>query len=151
MSAMDKPMTLPDLKKLREVAEKATPGPWIEAGPSFGAPIPRYTDEIVTVDEDEDGDVVSICEMPFAHHDEQNEANAAFIATSNPQTILALLDAYEAIARDAEMYRYIRESQAEFVHYIGGGTHGLYEGIELDRRVSAAITEEVGRNAPKGE
>jgi hypothetical protein len=67
------------------------------------------------------------------------------------KTILALLDAYEASARDAEMYRYIRESQAEFVHYIGCGTHGLYEGIELDRRVSAAITEEVGRNAPKGE
>ena len=73
-------------------------------------------------------------------------------------TIDEAIDAYEASARDAianevdaMRYRYIRESEAEFVHYIGGGIHGLYDGIELDQRVSAAITEEAARHATQGD
>ena len=61
---------------------KHTPGPWIGAGPSFGDPLPRYTTEIVTEREDEDGAATSICELPFHHHDDENEANARLIAAA---------------------------------------------------------------------
>ena len=59
-----------------------TPGPWTGAGPSFGDPLPRYTTEIVTEWEGDEGDVISICELPFAHHDDENEANARLIAAA---------------------------------------------------------------------
>lgn len=68
---------------------KHTPGPWIGAGPSFGDPLPRYTTEIVTDWEDEDGEALSICTLPFHHHDDENEANARLIEASP--------DMYEAL------------------------------------------------------
>lgn len=61
---------------------KHTPGPWIGAGPSFGDPLPRYTTEIITESEDENGEVRSICELPVVHHDDENEANARLIAAA---------------------------------------------------------------------
>ena len=70
---------------------KHTPGPWIGAGPSFGDPLPRYTTEIVTEREDEDGAATSICELPFHHHDDENEANARLIAAA-PDLLEALQD-----------------------------------------------------------
>ena len=69
---------------------KHTPGPWIGAGPSFGDPLPRYTTEIVTEREDEDGAATSICELPFRHHDDENEANARLIAAA-PELLEALM------------------------------------------------------------
>lgn len=68
---------------------KHTPGPWIGAGPSFGDPLPRYTTEIITESEDENGEVRSICELPVAHHDDENEANAKLIAAA-PELLEAL-------------------------------------------------------------
>ena len=75
---------------------KHTPGPWIGAGPSFGDPLPRYTTEIVTEREDEDGAATSICELPFHHHDDENEANARLIAAA-PELLEALQDAVAAL------------------------------------------------------
>ena len=69
---------------------KHTPGPWIGAGPSFGDPLPRYTTEIITESEDENGEVRSICELPVAHHDDENEANARLIAAA-PALLAALI------------------------------------------------------------
>ncbi len=66
-----------------------TPGPWIGAGPSFGDPLPRYTTEIVTEWENEDGDVIDICELPVARYDDENEANARLIAAA-PDLLEAL-------------------------------------------------------------
>ena len=71
------------------MSAKHTPGPWIGAGPSFGDPLPRYTTEIVTEWEDEDGEVLSICKLPFHHHDDENEANARLIAAA-PDLLEAL-------------------------------------------------------------
>ena len=71
------------------MSAKHTPGPWIGAGPSFGDPLPRYTTEIVTEWEDEDGEALSICSLPFRHHDDENEANARLIAAA-PELLEAL-------------------------------------------------------------
>ncbi len=69
-----------------------TPGPWIGAGPSFGDPLPRYTTSIMTEWEHEDDGFIEICEFPFHHHDDENEANARLIAAA-PE----LLEALQAI------------------------------------------------------
>lgn len=94
---------LPDLKKLREVALAATPGPW-HAGPN-GKVWRRPVHDLYEYGGSVAGDS-SVAQAFEGHHMWQNkfpqDANAEFIATFNPQTILALLDAYEASARDAE-------------------------------------------------
>ena len=71
------------------MADKHTPGPWIGAGPSFGDPFPRYTTSIVTKREDDDDGIVEICELPFHHRDDENEANARLIAAA-PDLLEAL-------------------------------------------------------------
>ena len=72
---------------------KFTPGPWTCLGPSFGDPLPRYTTEIETDWEYEGAENRQICEMPFHHHDEENEANAHLIAAA-PELYEALEWAY---------------------------------------------------------
>ena len=108
----------PDLKKLREVAERATPGPWDEGDGKYGETGYVYCDNAM-------GSAVAVCygkALPYTVFSrEQEKANAAFIATFNPQTILALLDAYEASARDAERYAWLRDHD-------GNGDH---EGVEI--------------------
>ena len=77
-----------------------TPGPWIGAGPSFGDQFPRYTTEITTEDERYGDGHIQICELPFHHHDEENEANARLIAAAPDlleaaKTIMENLDGME--------------------------------------------------------
>lgn len=76
-----------------------TPGPWICAGPSFGDPLPRYINEIVTVEEDEHGGVETICRLPVNYRDPENEANARLIAAA-PDMLAALIVAREFISTD---------------------------------------------------
>src|ERR1700761_4373601 len=85
-----------DLKKLREVALAATPGPWSRNIP----PASHYP----TIFAGRNTHVLALTAT-----NKQVEANAEFVTTFNPQTILALLDAYEASAKDAERYRFIRD------------------------------------------
>jgi hypothetical protein len=66
-----------------------TPGAWIGAGPSFGDPFPRYTTSIVTEREHDDEGIIEICELPFHHRDDENEANARLIAAA-PDLLEAL-------------------------------------------------------------
>ena len=71
-----------------------TPGPWIGAGPSFGDPFPRYTTSIVTEREHDDEGIVEICELPFHHRDDENEANSRLIAAA-PDLLEALREIVE--------------------------------------------------------
>lgn len=87
-----------DLNELERLLREATAGPWIGAGPSFGDPLPRYTTSMVTEWEDDDG-FRTICEFGYAHHDDENEANAALIA--------ALRNHAEELIRDARRYRWL--------------------------------------------
>lgn len=73
-------------ERLEMIVNKAkdvqhTPGPWIGAGPSFGDKLPRYTDEVVT-DRAEEDECITICTLPWAFHDEEQEANACLIAAA---------------------------------------------------------------------
>ena len=88
-------------QELRKLAEAATQGPWIAAGPSYGDPVPRYYNTVVT-DTDypiEDEDICS---------DTMTSEDALYIAAANPAAILALLDRLENAEKDAERYRWLR-------------------------------------------
>jgi hypothetical protein len=128
---------LPDLKKLREVAEKATPGPWLCSGRYIGTPRHMsYIGECRDKNGNWSDDVLA-------------SSNGRYIATFNPQTILALLDAYEAIARDAERYQWIRNDQTGAVETVilidPYGDVEVKVGEILDKAIDAA------RHATKGE
>lgn len=104
-----------DTANLRALAEAATPGPWIGAGPSFGAPLPAYLNEVVTDHQNEDEDDVTIVMAEHGAEDE-NTANISFVAAANPAAILALLDRLAAAeARNATLtplaarYRWLRD------------------------------------------
>ncbi len=71
-------MTLP-IKELRAKAEVATPGPWEHFRD------PDYERDAVVRDSDEN----ELLELGLS---ENMEADAAFIAATNPATVLALLD-----------------------------------------------------------
>ena len=121
-----------DLDELKRLLEQATPGPWIGAGPSFGDPLPRYTTSMVTEWEDEDG-YRTICEFGYAHHDEENEANAALIA--------ALRNHAEELVRDARRYRWLRD--------VGFRSANLSLGVDSDGQDFAEFAFEF--RAPESE
>ncbi|MCW1435513.1 ead/Ea22-like family protein [Citrobacter freundii] len=77
-------MTALNKQALREAAEKATQGPWIET-----------CGEVTTADYDIEGvtflDHICNCEIIGTE-----SPNAEFIAAANPATVLALLDELEA-------------------------------------------------------
>ena len=89
-----------DIKAIKAAAEAATPGPWIEAGPSYGEPKPRFFNSVVT-GEDEDGDWLDIC----CSTSDNTDADMTHIATANPATIIALIDRLEAAEKDAQLVR----------------------------------------------
>lgn len=78
--------------ELKTLAEAATIGNWSACGPSFGAALPKYCDEVVS-DASESGEEVTICTGP--HWDKEywpeRSINMQFIAAANPATILELL------------------------------------------------------------
>lgn len=70
-----------DLQSLRDVAEKATPGPWVQG--MIGERLidevdTSYTFGFIKIDNSDDG--------------RDGVADAAFIAACDPQTVLSLLD-----------------------------------------------------------
>lgn len=69
-----------DTKRLRELAEAATPGPWVAEDYNEG--------EVYTVDP-----FKLVCKV-WRHPQDQV---AAFIAAANPQTVIALLDEVERL------------------------------------------------------
>lgn len=93
-----------DLTKLKELAERATPGPWSavwEEGDDTAWP------NLFPVIQDENGETV-IGNEGFYSDLEQDKANAQFCAAANPQAILGLI---------AEVER-LRESLDDCTNYL---------------------------------
>lgn len=85
-----------DTNKLKELAERATPGPWVVDAQQSGA--------IFNI-ESESGDlcIAMSQENPASTRLEMNEqrrVNAEFIAAANPQAILALLDQIDGLSEE---------------------------------------------------
>ncbi|HCE5819522.1 ead/Ea22-like family protein [Pseudomonas aeruginosa] len=88
-----------DTNKLKELAERATPGPWVVDAQQSGA--------IFNI-ESESGDlcIAMSQENPASTRLEMNEqrrVNAEFIAAANPQAILALLDEIDRLRSRLEI------------------------------------------------
>ena len=88
-----------DTKELRRLAQAASPGPWIAAGPSFGESLPKYLNEVVIDRAGDEDDGYSICGAPLGL-DKEGSDDMAFVAAANPATITELLDRLEAAESD---------------------------------------------------
>lgn len=88
-----------DINELRRLAQAATPGPWIAAGPSFGESLPKYLNEVVIDRAGDEDDGYSICGAPLGL-DKEGSDDMAFVAAANPATITELLDRLEAAESD---------------------------------------------------
>ena len=84
-----------DTKELRRLAQAATPGPWIAAGPSFGESLPKYLNEVVIDRAGDEDDGYSICGAPLGL-DKEGSDDMAFVAAANPATTPELLDRLES-------------------------------------------------------
>lgn len=90
-----------DTNKLKELAERATPGPWVVDAQQSGA--------IFNI-ESESGDlcIAMSQENPASTRLEMNEqrrVNAEFIAAANPQAILGLIAEVERLRADTSSMR----------------------------------------------
>lgn len=83
------------IKELKRLAEAATPGPWIAAGPSFNGPLPVYCDDVCVDREGDEDDGYSICGAPVGL-EESSTGDMEFIAAANPSAIKSLIAQLEA-------------------------------------------------------
>lgn len=120
-----------DYKKLRELAEKATPGPWTQVDTPWGDGT-----WVCTGTGDPHGQMpVADCEM-HCHEDEYESEprvheNAAFIAALSPSTVIQLLNEVERLREDVRQARAI--TQAERLDHIST----LGQAAELERQLSS--------------
>ncbi|OPA56531.1 ead/Ea22-like family protein [Pseudomonas aeruginosa] len=142
-----------DTNKLKELAERATPGPWVVDAQQSGA--------IFNI-ESESGDlcIAMSQENPASTRLEMNEqrrVNAEFIAAANPQAILALLDEIDRLKAENEALRgalqavqaevdgNLRPLTRDLVNMVSGlknGSHpnDIYEHCdEIERIIGAAL------------
>lgn len=81
-----------EFEELRKLAMAATPGPWIAAGPSFGAALPKYCNEVLVDRAGDEDDTYTIAQSVSGLDTEpQTTADMAFIAAANPATVLRLI------------------------------------------------------------
>lgn len=95
-----------DTKKLRDLANAATPGEWLARN--------RQTHLGVSNEEVADWIVETVADRePIAQPYSPNKvANAAFIAAANPQTVIALLDEIDRLREQATTFETQRHSTA---------------------------------------
>jgi hypothetical protein len=117
-----------DTTELKKLAEAATQGPWVAAGPSFGSDKPQYLEEVLVDREGDEDDTYTVCQAPAGLQYESSH-DMAFIAAAHPAAVLAMIaeidrlkaelecargdmsQAYRIMERDmkdAERYRYAR-------------------------------------------
>jgi hypothetical protein len=111
--------TTPDIKLLKELAEKATPGPWRviiddDGKPLSGRPSVQAPDELDCAIVGWDGFIKE--HWRSARGDKEIHANASFIAAANPQTIIALCERVEKL----------EAALKPFAEYCNGRTSDLF-------------------------
>ncbi|HBO0183909.1 hypothetical protein CAZ16_24605 [Pseudomonas aeruginosa] len=129
-----------DTNKLKELAERATPGPWSavwEEGDDTAWP------NLFPVIQAGNGEVV-IGNEGFYTDLEQDKANATFCAAANPQAILGLIAEVERLRTDAARYRWLRERDLETIRrggvFAGMTPENIVLNLEdLDAEIDAAI------------
>ena len=97
-----------DLNELERLAEAATQGPWIACGPSFGAALPKYLNEVVVDIPDSEEDGIEICQPPTGL-DKESSRDMEFIGAANPAVVLELVRRLREAEKDAARYRKLRD------------------------------------------
>ncbi|NLC21504.1 MAG: ead/Ea22-like family protein [Halomonadaceae bacterium] len=99
-------MSTVDKAKLRELAEGATPGPWMAASDwdRYAVMQHRSPHKRVVCS----GNQNNAERWGYDHWSGCDRADADFIATANPATVLTLLDEIETLRKNAELYRALR-------------------------------------------
>ena len=88
-----------DLNEIERLANAATSGPWIACGPSFGASSPKYLNEVVVDNpEDDENDGIEVCRPPVGLEDAVS-ADMEFIGAANPAVVLELVRRLRAADR----------------------------------------------------
>lgn len=147
---MSKYQTLIDALK----APSLTDCPWESCGPSRGAALPVYCNEVVAAPEDIDDDVSGevICRAPLGL-ELACTADMNYIAAANPATIRSLLADLERAEKDAERYRFLAEHCRSTSEHWGGRWSIVVEGPapkthdsedEFDAAIDAAISQIAG-------
>lgn len=95
-------MTDEQLKAIRDTAKKATPGSWWagECKPADGHALAWLGNWFVD------------CEGGQRNYVDPS-LDAAYIAAAQPATVIALLDEIESLRKDADRYRWLRDTYAE--------------------------------------
>ena len=139
-----------DLNELERLAESATQGPWIACGPSFGAALPKYLNEVVVDNPDSEEDGIEICQSPTGLEKESSR-DMEFIGAANPAVVLELVRRLREAENDAWRYRKLRDEDAwgEDVA-LGGGSAwemlGELHGSNFDKFVDARFQPQKGRD-----
>jgi len=140
-------ITAEDLAKLRELAKKATSGPWLHrhdpgnpVGVQHGVKLPGefgawVCDCLDNADKSTDGGLAG-------------ERNAAFIAAFNPEMARALLDQLEAANKDAARYRWLLDNYATgdgYTHIDNALNYGEPEKLSsaIDAEIAIATQGEI--------
>ena len=99
-----------NINELEELAKAATTGPWIGAGPSFGAAMPKFINEVLVDRPDEEDDSYEICRSPYCFEDGASN-DLLYIAAANPSAISELIAAYrEAVAALKGLYLHTKNN-----------------------------------------
>lgn len=127
-----------DTTKLRELAQNATPGPWV---------LRFFSDKTVVTQEKRRGEFRALLLM-VRQPRERHVSNAAFIAAANPATVLALLDELDNNRKAMNAAKNVIKSQAWTISHMRSKADRDNEAVttlDSERAANAAMTEEVDR------
>ena len=131
-----------DTKELRRLAQAATPGPWIAAGPSFGESLPKYLNEVVVDREGDEDDGYSICNTPIGL---ELSSDMAFIAAANPAAISELLDRLEVAEKDIALKERVIDSLGSTLNAAANEREALRTELAVLRSSMTFRTSLIGR------
>lgn len=119
-----------DWSELERLANEATPGPWRAFFAANGS--------LLGVGK-QDGEGVTDYRGGLWGMEPEANANAAFIAAANPETILKLIVSARAASVEVELLAVMKEAQQNWHHMIG--LSSPTEHHRLNERMSAAIAK----------
>lgn len=133
-----------DLDELERLAKAATPGPWIACGPSFGEAAPKYLNEVVVDNpEDDENDGIEVCRAPVCLEDAVS-ADMEFIGTANPATVLELVRRLRAAEEiEGVLIDALEQCRGRFAYYV---QHHLDKG-DLDKAAGNEFWAKVADDA----
>lgn len=118
-----------DYSELKLLAEAATQGPWnhYQHGVIKGGPVVQFANGSAQQQ------IIMTTGAEWMRDGEQYD-NADFIAAANPAAVLALIAEVEALRKDAERYRWLRQYTVKSLAVSGALA-------SLDRDIDAAMTK----------